>query len=343
MNFLLITVDSLRADRIGRNGYGRNTTPFLDELADEAAFFERAYSPSSHTREAIPSILTGTYPSRAVTRTYRMREPTVACLLKDNGYETGAFLSGPFFTTRRGYEEGFDAFDTEYSRRFLPMVAQYWWKLLTNSHFRDGYDLNDALVSFAEEADEPFFAWGHYMDVHAPYDRAERTWFGENVSGRKAQATFRKAKHLSPLVDEDDRRTLIDLYDNSVRYFDGVMRDLFERLDDAGILDETIVFVTSDHGESFGEGGNYEHGEALSPELLRVPLWLHDPDGGDETVEKPVSTVDILPTIAEKVGLAVDCDGVPLLGGDRETLRDIKASQYGYLRREREEKDLLSV
>jgi arylsulfatase A-like enzyme len=224
------------------------------------------------------------------------------------------------------------------------MIGRYWWKLLTNGGFRDGYDLNDAVVSFAENADTPFFGWAHYMDVHAPYDGADEAWFGdvEDVGGREAQVTFRKAKHLSRLADEDDRQTLVDLYDNSVRYFDDVVRDLFERLDGTGVLDETVVFVTSDHGESLGEGGRYEHGSALSPELLRVPLWVHDDD--DRTVEKPVSTVDILPTIANvaDVELNVDPDGDPLLD---ETGRvcDIWASQYGYLRRKREKKELPSV
>jgi arylsulfatase A-like enzyme len=343
MNVLLITVDSLRADRIGRNGYGRDTTPFLDELADEAVFFERAYSPSSHTREAVPSILTGFYPSQAVTRTYGIRKPTVGSLLSDAGYETGAFLSGPFFTSRRGYEDGFDAFDSEYSRYFTPMVAQYWWKILSNSRSRDGYDINDSVLSFAEGTDEPFFAWGHYMDVHAPYTRCAERRFDDGVGDREAQATFRKAKH-TPFATDEDRRRIIDLYDNSVRYFDGVMKDLFERFEETGLLDDTVVFVTSDHGELLGEGGEYEHGQCLRPELLRVPLWMYEGEG-DDNVEKPVSTVDILPTVAEKVGLDVEhgCDGVPLRREDGDALREIKASRYGYLRRQRERKDLLSV
>ena len=341
MNFLLITVDSLRADHIGRNGYRRNTTPFLDELAEEAVFFERAYSPSSHTREAVPSILTGFYPSQAVTRTYRIRKPTVARRLSDTGYETGAFLSAPFFTARNGYEDGFDRFDSAYPRRFFPMVLRYWWEILTNSQFRDGYDVNDALVSFAEEADKPFFGWGHYMEPHAPYNRAEKGWFGDGMTERGTQMTFRKAKHLpSRLTDAEGKRVLKDQYDNSVRQFDRVMRDLFERLGDAGMLDDTVIFITSDHGEMLGENGEYEHGQALSPELLRVPLWVRDGEHS-KTVEKPVSTVDILPTVAEIADVGVECEGVPLLGETAESLRDIRASRYGYIRRE--EKELTSV
>jgi arylsulfatase A-like enzyme len=335
MNFVLVTVDSLRADRVGRNGYARDTTPFLDRLAENSVFFERAYSPSSHTREAVPSILTGTYPSKAVTRTYRIRQPTVANLLNEAGYETGGFVSGPFFTTRKGYDEDFDTFDSSYSRYTFPMVAQYWWEILSNTQFRDGFDVNEALVSFAEGTEEPFFAWGHYMEPHAPYDRWDENWFGGEETERVTQAAFRKAKHLpSWFTNEETRRMLVDGYDNSVRQFDRVMRDLFGRLEDSGVLDDTVVFVTSDHGELLGEDGRYEHGESLDPELLRVPLWIHGDRVG--TVGKPVSTVDILPTIAQKTGLEVDCDGIPL-DGESEKLRDIRASRYGYIRREQKE------
>jgi len=335
MNFVLVTVDSLRADRVD-DGYPRETTPFLDGLADDSLFFERAYSPSSHTREAVPSILTGVYPSRAVTRRYRITKPTVAEVLADAGYETGGFVSAPFFTADKGYVDGFGVFDSAYPLRTAPMVAEYWRDILANDHFRDGYDVNDDLVSFARDADEPFFAWGHYMEPHAPYNRAEETWFGDGFDERETQFVFRKAKHLpGRFTDGDARRVLRDQYDNSVRQFDAVMRDLFTRLEDAGVLEDTVVFVTSDHGESLGEGGRYEHKQALSREILRVPLWVYGADD-DRTVRDPVSTVDIAPTVAEMAGVdAPSVDGISLR--DDETLREIRASRYGYIGREERE------
>jgi len=267
-NVLLVTVDSLRADRVGYNGYARNTTPFLDSLADDGVFFRRAYSPSSHTREAVPSILTGTYPSRAVTRRYRIRQPTVARLLDAEGYETGAFLSAPFFTTGKGYDDGFGDFDSAYSRYSAGMFAQYGWEILTNSHYRDGFDVNRSLAEFVRDTDEPFFAWGHYMDVHAPYNRDGETWFGDGMSERETQMVFRKAKYLPSRVSSDERQALVDEYDNGVRRFDEVMRDLFGRLESEGVLEGTVVFVTSDHGESLGENnpsGSQSRGSARPP------------------------------------------------------------------------------
>jgi arylsulfatase len=213
------------------------------------------------------------------------------------------------------------------------MLMQYWWEILSNTQFRDGFDVNDGLVSFARDADRPFFAWGHYMEPHAPYDRWDRNWFGGEEVERVRQALFRRAKHLpAQFTDPEERNALVDGYDNSVRQFDRVIRDLFDRLGSAGVLEDTVVFVTSDHGELLGENGRYEHGCSLSPELLRVPLWVYGDGAG--RVEKPVSTVDIAPTIAKKAGLDIDCDGVPLR---KDSLREIRASRYGYLRREERE------
>lgn len=263
----------------------------------------------------------------------------MARLLDAEGYETGAFLSAPFFTTGKGYDDGFGAFDSAYSRYSAGMFAQYGWEILTNSHYRDGFDVNRSLAEFVRDTDEPFFAWGHYMDVHAPYNRDGETWFGDGMSERETQMVFRKAKYLPSRVSSDERRALVDEYDNGVRRFDEVMRDLFGRLESEGVLEGTVVFVTSDHGESLGENNEYAHRQALSPEVLRVPLWISG--DGDETVRKPVSTVDILPTIAEKTGLDVDCDGVRLRRDDSDALREIRASRYGYLGREG--KELLRV
>lgn len=95
-NILLLTVDSLRARNVGYLGYDRETTPAIDNLASQAACFTEAYAPSVHTRESIPSILTGSYPSRAVSRLYTIQRPTIAQCLQDRGYETGAFLGAPF-------------------------------------------------------------------------------------------------------------------------------------------------------------------------------------------------------------------------------------------------------
>jgi len=333
MNVLLVTVDSLRADRVGANGYDRNTTPFLDSLAREYTFFPEAYSTSNHTREAVPSILTGFYPENSVTRMYRIKRPTLAETLSEKGYDTGAFVSSPFFTSLSNYDDGFDVFESKYSMNAVANFAGYVRDILANSQFRDGFEVNESVVEFVENSDEPFLAWGHYMDVHAPYNRFEKTFFGKRIDRRKLQLVFRKANYVPSALTDGERRMLEDFYDNSVRHFDRVMRDLFERLSDAGVLRDTVVFVVSDHGESLGEDGRYEHHDGLDSVMLQVPLWIH---GCDVVAEGPVSTVDIAPTVVERVGAEKPddgFDGVPLESTTGEE-RPIRASCLSYFRRQ---------
>jgi arylsulfatase len=331
VNLLLVTVDSLRADHVGYSGYRRDVTPFLDSLAAESAFFERAYSASVHTRESIPSILTGRYPPEAVTKTYAMQGPTLPERLGRVGYHTGAVLSSPFLTTDNGYDRGFDLFDSNYPPRTPGMLAQYVGEFLGNSHYRDGYDVNDSLLEFVAGADDPFFAWAHYMDIHGPYNRFDDVVWGEPVGERRLQMLYRRAKYLPATVTDAERRTLVDQYDNAVRHFDGVVADLFERLGAAGVLEDTVVFITSDHGESFGENGAYEHGRNLYPELLHVPLLVHG-GGRSDDVGRPVSTVDVHRSLADRAGLETGCDGEPLFRDSRESA--IRASCLNFFRRE---------
>lgn len=336
MNVVLVTVDSLRADHVGFMGYDRDTTPYLDELADRGLFFERAYSPSNHTREAVPSILTGRYPENSVTRTYSMKAPTVAETLSARGYATGAFLGAPFFTSRWNYDSGFDVFDSEYATGTFANIAGYVRDIFMNSQFRDGFEMNDRILGFVDDVDGPFFVWGHYMDVHAPYNRCDEAVYGPEVSRRKVQYVFRKANYLPSTVTEDERSLLVDYYDSSVRHFDRVMEDLVERLEDSGAMEDSLVFVVSDHGESLGEEGRFEHHAGFYPELVHVPMWIHG--DGDDVVQTPVSTVDVAPTVAETAYPEVPLtgfDGRPL-DADISDDRRIRTSYLDYFRRRKQ-------
>ncbi len=334
MNFLLVTVDSLRADHVGYTGYSRDTTPFLDELSEDSAFFDNAVAPSTHTREALPSILTGQYPPQAVNRIYGMTEATVAEHADSEGFDTGAFVGGPFFTEGNGYLDGFDEFDTGYPTDTVANYVNYFTEIAANSHFRDGYTVNEALDSFVADADDEFFCWAHYMDAHGPYNRFDHAIWGEEAGDRRLQMLYRKAKYLPSTVTGEQRQTLIDHYDNGVRYFDGVMEDLFRRLRSQGALEDTLVFVTADHGESFGENGTYEHRRTLNPELLHVPLWVLGPDVPAEDRGERVSTVDVFPTIVEHLDVEASSAGAPLFDDVEERSREIRASCLNFFRRE---------
>lgn len=299
---LLLTVDSLRADHVGVLGYHRDTTPFLDSFAGQSRVFSRAYAASVHTRESIPSIMTGTYPPEAVSRLYRFRRQSIASMLASVGYDTGAFLASPFFTREFGYHRGFDVFDSEYAHTAPGMAVKYLAELLANRHYRDGYDLNQGIVDFLETRSGPSFVWGHYMDVHGPYNRFDEIHFGTDVSSRRLQLLFRRAKYMPWSISADQRAILVDAYDNAIRYFDGVMEALLEKLQRRDLLSETAIVFVADHGESFGENGMYEHKRYLGEELLHVPLLVYD---GEDSgwIDEPVSTVDIFRTITDMAGI----------------------------------------
>jgi arylsulfatase len=178
---------------------------------------------------------------------------------------------------------------------------------LRNNHYERATSLNDRAVDWLDASDEPSFLWAHYMDAHGPYEppaEFQRLFREEAVAPGRAQDLYHTA------VTEDDcsaaeRRTLIDLYDAEIRYLDAALDSLFERLDAAGVLETSLVIITADHGDAFGEHGYYGHPRYLHDELIHVPLLALGPGVPSTTIDVPVSTLDVVPTILDS--LNVDC------------------------------------
>lgn len=331
MKGVLVTADAVRRDRLTCYGYGRATTPFLNELANRTLLFRDAYSVSCHTREALPPILTGKPPDECLQRyRYQITAETLPQRLRTAGdVTTVGIASGPFLGRANNYHRGFDVFENCYrwDRNGLAMALEYAAEIAQNSHFVSGYEVNDRVVDQLDRSgpDENVFVWAHYMDVHAPYNRfSEWRWGGESeyegegesgnedgiethdgLSRRKIQYVFRKAKYAPQRLSPDEIDLLNDCYDNSLREFDRIMRDLFERIDD-----ETNVIVTADHGESLGDNGLFAHKRELLDELLEIGMLVRNGAQGD--VPYPVSTLDIAPTIADWFDVEFDGDGIPL-------------------------------
>lgn len=302
---MLLTVDALRPDHLGCYGYSRNTTPVIDSVAETAHRFTEAYSVSCHTREAVPSLLTGKLPDKILHRHYRLNTETLSSQLQEEGYTTAGFCVAPFLTAANGYTRGFDHFWTSYrhSKSNLLHLLEYGWEIATNTHYTDGATVTDQLISFLELRESPQFAWVHYMDVHGPYNRYNTTHYGEEVSPRTIQRLFRRAKYRPETVTADERQMLIDAYDNSLRQLDTYLTRLWEWLTETDQWQDTIVILTADHGEAFGENGRYEHLRYLDDELLRVPLLVWTPFQEAQDVSKKVASIDIAATVAEYAGL----------------------------------------
>jgi len=306
-NLLWISLDTLRADRLGCYGYDRPTTPTLDALAARGVRFEDASAPSPWTMPSHASLFTGRYPSRSgvVSFVTEMRPDAqhVAELLAARGFQTIAVVSNHALAMH-GLERGFQTFD--YVERDLS----------------DGPSaVTPATIRRLEERDRsrPFFALAHYIDVHARY-RAEQRYVQEFVRPYDGEITGRNAQFLEHLTGRrpfrpDDVAHLSDLYDAVLRQLDDQIADLFAYLEREHLLEDTLVVITSDHGEEFFDHHGVSHAMTQYQELVRVPLLLLGagiPAG--VTVSEPVSLIDLLPTSLARLGIAAPAgiDGLDL-------------------------------
>ena len=317
---VLLSADALRADHLSCYGYHRETSPVLDDLAAESIRFENAYSASSHTREAVPVLLTGEYPDVAVDENYRLATDTIASTLSAEGFATGGFHSNPFVSRAYGFDRGFDTFDDDLhlGRHRLVALAQRAFDKLRNRHYARAEEINARSLAWLDSLDagEPFFLWNHYMDTHGPYEPPGEyaTLFTDTtLSGRDAQSLYQRAIADPDSIADEERQLLIDLYDAEIRYTDERLGEFLDALRECDLLERSLVVVTSDHGDAFGEHGYYEHPRFLHDELTRVPLLVRVPGSDGRVVETPVSTLDVAATIERVLGRDVGPDRVSLL------------------------------
>lgn len=282
---LLVTIDTLRADRCSAYGYEVPTTPNLDRLAQSGVLYLRAYAESSTTAPSHAVLMTGRhFRTLGVTRNGSI-VPEDAVMLAEAmhgaGYATAAFVSSFPVMTKFGFAQGFE----EYDDRFTSEDASLGRRSLAEPHDRLGAaTLARAEAWLAARKDpRPLFAWVHFVDPHAPYRAPER---------------FR-AKW------PDDAKPADLRYDAEVHYADkqlGKLLEAFERLTPDR---EDFVIVTSDHGEGLGDHGWQSHGVNLHEEAVRVPLVARWPSALDSgrVVEDPVALVDIAPGILRLLGI----------------------------------------
>ncbi|MCH7702821.1 MAG: sulfatase [Planctomycetes bacterium] len=305
-NFLLYVTDTLRADSLGCYGNPTVETPTLDALAAKGVLFERAMAPSSWTRASMASILTGLYPTAHHTaeRLAQMPDvPRLTELLRRNGYRTASFTTNPNTAAFWGFRPSFDFFEQFGEWEDKTRVASKELKVPSD-------ELHAAIAQWLDSHadDKPFFVVALAIDPHAPYDpAAEFDRYGDpGYRGPIRPGIGPRGMNREDLRPADKAR-LRSLYDAEVAYNDHTLGQLLEHLQSSGRADNTIVVCTSDHGEEFWEHGTRGHGKALYVESVHVPLIWYDPtraDGGVR-VARPVSTVDIIPTMLAEAGLSV--------------------------------------
>ncbi|QLD87072.1 sulfatase [Natronomonas halophila] len=330
-NIVLLTLDALRADHVSSCGYDRETTPNLDRFAAENVQFSNAYSVSTHTREAIPGLLTGRYPNACVDDGYELAADTIASHLRETDYTTGAFHANPYVSRAYGFDRDFDVFDDDLylGQHKLVALAQRAYDKIRNRHYARAETINERALEFVDSAEEPFFLWAHYMDPHGPYSPPQEyqtVFHDEYVRMKRAQKMYKRAAVSDPeSITDDERQEMVNLYDEEIRYADAQLGAFLDELEARGLLEETLVIVTADHGDAFGERGYYGHPRELDPELLRVPLVARGPGVPAGEIEVPTSTVDVVPTVLEATGYSVaSLPGTSLreIAGDTEAYAD---------------------
>lgn len=325
-NVLLIVIDTLRADHLGLYGYERETSPEIDRWAERGVVFERAYATSSWTVPSVGSMLTGLLPARhggglpiegaqqVFQRTGVARQATsVAELLQAEGLTTFAIVQNPFLKQRFGMAKGFDVY--RYTRR----------------REGAGSTVDRFLEWLGEHGDEPFFALTHFMEPHLPY-RPPAPFRGR-FTGRpepedwKKLPTLKELRRIGPNLPEDQVDFYLGRYDEEIAYVDSEIGRLLDGLGDR--WEDTLVILTSDHGEELLDHGSFDHGHTLRQELLHVPLVLWAPELEARRVAAPVSLLDLPATILEALDRPVAAPGAGglarslwQLAHDREGVKD---------------------
>ncbi len=293
---------------LGCYGYERPTSPALDAVAAGGVLFERALSPAPWTLPAHVSLMTSLQPSRhgVVSHELALADEitTLAEILAGHGFFTVGIVNSFYLGERFGLHRGFRAYDyvIEQERRTKPSRVEEL-----------------ALRRLERGLPEPFFLFLHLYDVHSDYRALPRyvRQFARPYDGVVDGSThqlrlFRRGKLA---LDRADATRLVDLYVAGIRQLDDGIGRLLARLEEAGHADDTLLVVTSDHGEEFLEHGGVLHGRTHFEEVLRVPLLLRGPGLPAGTrVSEPVSLLDVVPTTLGQLGLAVPegLDGVDL-------------------------------
>lgn len=320
-NVILLTIDTLRADRLGCYGYDRPITPNLDRLAAKGIRFSQAISGGSWTQAAFPVILTSTYASMygGCLGPLSSERPSPVEMLARHGYKTAGFSNSPLLSQAYGYHRGFDHFielepdETDHSLRHIkggqyllrnPLI--HYISNLAGKRMRPARlyvcaaEVNQAVYQWVENVQEPFFVWAHYMDVHWPYHLEEDLTHPRDI----AQA-WRDIAHLHQVnwqgesISPTQQNHYMTLYDQAVQYTDNQIGRLLDWLNNSRFAENTIIIVVADHGEEFLERNHWGHVETnLYDEILKVPLIIRLPGQVEgKVIQRQVRTLDIMPTV----------------------------------------------
>jgi arylsulfatase A-like enzyme len=300
-NIILISIDTLRADHLGSYGYSRNTSPNIDRLSSDSLQFNNAFSPSSWTLPAHMSLLTALNPShhKVLLKKDKLNPSyvTLAEILRENGYITGAFTGGGFVDSSYGFSKGFDFYKE----------ANVGQSNLAEMLYHNSFEW------IKENQNKRFFLFLHTYQPHDPYSSPppfNKTFLREEDRWERLSMTqyMEGIKGLYKEPKKGERENIIDLYDGEIRYTDETfIRPLMEGLKELNLYDQSLIILTSDHGEEFHDHGAWTHGYTLFNEMIQIPLLIKLPESrsAGEKMETYIRLIDIVPTILEELRIGV--------------------------------------
>ena len=271
LNVLLITIDTLRADRLSCYGSQNPKTPNIDNLAERGMLFERAFANTSTTLPSHANILLGVTPNyhgvhENLNFVVNEKLLTLAEHLRNSGYATGAFVGAYPLDSRFGLAQGFDTYDDQYIRTYTKIFS---------SLERIAEDVIKGALEWLEGRTSPWFLWIHCWDPHVPYDPPEpfKTQYKEHP------------------------------YEGEVAYVDLALGKLLDHMKENSLFDSTLIIFTGDHGESLGQHGEKTHGFFAYNSSIWIPLIISYPETGPSRAGHYVSHIDIFPTVCDVLGI----------------------------------------
>jgi arylsulfatase A-like enzyme len=366
-NIILIIMDTVRADHLSLYGYERDTTPYLRKLAKEATLYTNSIASADMTLPTHASIFTGMYARRHGAhydswsgsprgRPLSGKFHTLAEILSENGYATAGVVANiAFLTKTHNLSQGFQYYDyrsrnlflgetsSYYLRNFLQKVlSKYAPTAASDLIYRRADEINSEVFTLIEKIKQdeaPFFFFINYMDAHEPYlppppfDSFYPGKMNEKFTRARYRSLEKSVMKLERNITEAERSHLISQYDGGISYIDFQLGQLITRLKKTGKYENSLIIITSDHGETFGERGLVGHGVSVYQDQIYVPLLIKYPhQSTGKEIDNLVSSVDLMPTILDMLGVEIpkDVQGTSIIGPDLNPSRFVMSESFPY-------------
>lgn len=312
-HIIFITIDTLRADHMGSYGYPRNTTPFLDSLAQKGVLFQKAISAMSTTLPSHISMFTSLYPvQHKVFNNGEILDDTfytMAEYFKENGYQTAAIVSTDRHFKSGGLSQGFAYFNE-------PILNE-------GEKYRNAEATINQTLSFLQrvDSDKKLFLWVHLFDPHIPYEKRDSyiEQVTQNFNGVNFYDFLTNEHHIDPSTYDSvsDMIEYINLYDSEISFVDFQLKRFNAYLTDMKFNQNALWVITSDHGEGLGNHGWLEHSKNIYNEQLHVPLIIYTPQNvfSPNQIKHQVESIDIFPTLSDMIHQPLHLK-VPTLSGN---------------------------